>query len=88
MAAEYGALLKWPKDKVDDLNQCKGKPSILELRLFKKDETSIDFTIHLDDKWGFDECYEKCFQYIKPMVAEGIYLRGEILSLNLSENIN
>lgn len=84
MAQEYGALLKWPKDKEEDLAKCKGKPSILVLQLELRNLPTETHTIELSEGWGYDECYEACFEFIRPVKLQ--IMKGSILSLNLKEN--
>ena len=82
MAAEYGALLKWPKELEKDLGDLMGKPATLVLQLELSGMDTETHTILIDGKADkasyYDEIYKKCFVHIKPVKTK--LLKGSILS--------
>lgn len=84
MAAEYGALLKWPKNLETELKEYMGKPAtlVLELQVKHGAEPTQTHTIQLPENWGYNECYELCFEHINPIKTK--MTKGSILSLILN----
>jgi hypothetical protein len=83
MAAEYGALLKWPKDKAHLLQELKGHCVTIELEVVTRDEVK-KYNIDLPKDWNLDSIYNGCYQHIKPVKDK--YLSGAILKFYSREN--
>jgi len=77
MAAEYGALLKWPVGLSNELQDLKGCSCILVLKIETRVEPVVRVhTIILPEDWTLDTIYEECFKHIKPI--KDVYLKGSI----------
>lgn len=68
MAAEYGALLKWPNNLDKALLELMGIPAILILKfsVLHEEKPQIHMIL-LEQGWNKDTVYEKCFEYIRPV---------------------
>lgn len=82
MAAEYGALLKWPKELERDLGDLLLKPAklVLELQLSGKEvqEHGIIIDAKPTKAEYYEEIYAKCFVAINPVKIR--LLKGTIKS--------